>query len=546
MVSCQCNATIEWDDQALSAVCSSCGALQDSSQSLLVSQDVYTPPTSTTLKAVRTNWALAGQGKDARNRKNEYLMGQLINSLALSLNAPGLSPRAIHLFRQAMSTGLLWGRQAKRAAAVSVALALREANRPHHLHDIASLLNEPFPTLSRAYLSIASQLETTTKSADPSIYISTLHSYLDSMLQDSTASFVQQLRALDFRSVLKTAYSLCTVLTPVSGDISQAAAPMACAIFLLALESEARRSLQNVGDLAAHLGAKFHIAKATVMSRYKIFQDQIVSWIEQVPWLDKYRSTGGRAKVSRRTIVARGLKDAVTFQEHRSTSDHPDSEDGARPEKWRGRKKQKTKHGSQLQSAAEFLLNPNSSSLNDFPFQSACLLKVAPSILSTPHDSVDMQAPTRLQRLAQERGGSDVMQISDEELFTQGELDALFRTTDEIEAIRPILTVDGGNTVGLDLLQQSSNPKSRHLGKTTRTRDRDSHRINSSAFEQFMASSIEQGERDDDPFFGVQLMEADNDIEYDDDSDLDSQNSDAQEPQGDSGIVVDEWRPLSP
>jgi len=55
------------------------------------------------------------------------------------------------------------------------------------------------------------------------------------------------------------------------------------------------------------------------MSRYKLVQDQVASWIEHVPWLDKYTSKGGRAKVSKRTIVARGLKDAVELQRSRST-----------------------------------------------------------------------------------------------------------------------------------------------------------------------------------------------------------------------------------
>lgn len=397
------------------------------------------------------------------------------------------------------------------------------------------MLNEPFSALSRAFLRISSLLQFTFSPSDPSIYISSLQSQLHALLQDSavlSASLLEQLRPLDFRSVVNTAYSLCAALTRTEGHMSRAAPSNACAIFLLASESEARCSLHNVGDLALYLGAKYSLSKGTVMSRYKLIQDQVASWIEQVPWLDKYTSKGGRAKVSKRTIVARGLKDALEFRRSRST----DSE--AQP----ARKKRKLDHDRQ--TVAAFLLNP----MADIPF--AALQTTAPNILSSS-DSVGTQTLTRLQQLARERGGSDVTHIPDDELFAEGELEALLRTSDEVEVIRPLLSSQGESTT-----EKRSSRDKKPPGNKRKAKQRLS-RVNTSAFEQFMGTNIEQGVEDDDPFWGLQLMEADSenyqldlgDEDAASDSDADSQNPvapNSTSSQTESEIIVERWKPLSP
>ena len=544
-MSCACAAAPRWDDSAAARVCPACASVLDPGIVLVDTNDTPGRP----FAVPKPSWH---HDKDARNKKNEvtfspnfiaqahlssqYVISQLIKSITASLSLPGLAPRAIHIFTQARSAGIRWGRQAKRAAAASVGLALREANHPHHLHDIAVLLNESFSALSRAFLRISSLLEFTFSPSDPSIYISSLQSQLQTLLQDSavlSASVLEQLRPLDFRSVVNTAYSLCAALTRTEGDVSRAAPSTACAIFLLALESEIRCSLHNAGDLALYLGAKYNISKGTVMSRYKIIQDQVASWIEQVPWLDKYASTGGRAKVSKRTVVARGLKDALEFRKSQST-------DG---ETQPTRKKRKLDHDRQ--KVATFLVNP----MADIPF--SALQTTAPNILSSSSDSVGTLPLTRLQRLAQERGGSDVAHIPDDELFAEGELEAILRTSDEIQVIKPLLSFEGESTT------ENRPPRDKKsLGSKRKAKQR-LNRVNTSAFEQFMGSNIEPGVADDDPFWGLQLMEADSeshqldlgDEEADSDSDVDSQNPIAQTStcsQTESEIIVEQWKPLSP
>jgi transcription factor IIIB 90 kDa subunit len=83
MSSCaECGGNTSWDEHVCSTICTSCGTLQDPSQSLLASHidqhdnsarqydDTLWCP-STTLKSIRAaGWNLTGQGKEARDSKN--------------------------------------------------------------------------------------------------------------------------------------------------------------------------------------------------------------------------------------------------------------------------------------------------------------------------------------------------------------------------------------------------------------------------------------------------------------------------------------------
>ncbi len=76
-----CGATTEWDQELGSAICLQCGTLADPTQSVFTSQYDYVDtsareysawsnvPGGSTLRG-RNGWALAGQGKEARDRKN--------------------------------------------------------------------------------------------------------------------------------------------------------------------------------------------------------------------------------------------------------------------------------------------------------------------------------------------------------------------------------------------------------------------------------------------------------------------------------------------
>ncbi|KAG5728289.1 hypothetical protein E4T56_gene19204 [Termitomyces sp. T112] len=333
----ECGAHTEWNDDAGSAICTSCGTLADPSQTILTDSSCYNLPSDpwqpVILKSIRTQGhSLSGQSQEARDAKNHYAMSQFISSLATSINASGLSPRATLLFTQAMTAGKFrWGRKAKLVAGASLVLALREYRRPDSLDDIAYLLNVQCPILVRTLASIISLLNLSLIPADPTIHIPHLLAHLTCLLALDPnltvrlpESLISQLKGVSLRAASNTATSLCSLLARLGPDHllnSLPSPPTAIAIFLISLEAELRSPLSQLGELVQALGASCHkTSRSVVMARYKLVQDEISTWIEQVPWLGKYKqqlATNGknRAKSGKRLIVARGVADVIQFQD---------------------------------------------------------------------------------------------------------------------------------------------------------------------------------------------------------------------------------------
>ena len=256
-------------------------------------------------------------------------MVEFVNSLASSINASSLSPRATILFNQAMATGRYrWGRKSKLVAGACLSLALREYNRPDALYDVAYLLGESFPTLVRTLSSITTALGLSFTASDPRAYFPNFQAHLSSLLQHAPrqsesdvtlpTSLIAQLMPLSLHTAVTTATSLATLFARFGPDHFINGLPVpatACAMFLLALEAELRAPLERLSDLAACLGPLCHAMRSILMARYKLVQEEVLVLIEYVPWLDKYQSKNGRAKVGKRAIVAKGLKDVLLFQE---------------------------------------------------------------------------------------------------------------------------------------------------------------------------------------------------------------------------------------
>lgn len=483
-------------------------------------------------------------------------MAEFIKSLAVSMNAAGLSPRATALFKQAMTVQpFRWGRKAKIIGGVCLAVALRESHRPISLDDIAFLLDEPAPRLKRTFLSLISLLKLNVSTLDPSVHISTLHSYLTSELQGQQdtilpSSLVQLLEPLSLRAVSATANSLCTLLARLSSNaLHLPTPPTACAIFMLALEAENRATFKNLSELGQILGSRVHAGKGVVMSRYKTIQDEVHNWIEAVAWLEKFSAKDGRAKVSKRLVVARGLKDVVQFQEEiwqeikrpKLTLDLSDDEESQlsasrsaspaltssetlkRESCIRTRKRQKTRHF--LQGASQFLLDPLSSPipfsntspyLRDMPGPNdgsfTIDLPLTSFLLMAPSSSlVTKRPPTRLQKLAILRGGAD--EILDNELFDEGELEGMLRSEDQIDGLRQVL--------GWDVNGSGSDPEAeQYVGNTVKSRrtgnkreggskkDGESRksRVNMEALAQFLQEDKGNDEdNDNDAMLGLEL-----------------------------------------
>ncbi|CDO74882.1 hypothetical protein BN946_scf185004.g32 [Trametes cinnabarina] len=524
----ECGATTEWDADLGSAICLQCGTLADPTQSVFTSQWDYVDtstreaapwsniPGGSTLRG-RNGRVLAGQDKEARDRRNTISMHEYIRGIAGRLSNPGVASRAQGIFDQAMARGQYrWGRRAKLTAGAALAIALREAHKSDSIRDIAYLLEERPVAVSRAFSAVVELLGLKLSTADPTAHFSVLQAYLASLVGGTQvettfpALLAKVLPSLLARMsvVLRTANSLSVLLERTHALAHLPSPPTACALLILALEAEHGSSLPHAGVLAQSLGARVGAGKGVVMQRYKLIYDLVEEWIRDVPWLDaherkraKGRDGGGRSKVAKRVVVARGLKDVVQFQEEiwrKKVQDAGilplvlDVEEGEGQDEeveWAGSeaagssgvpqapsgssaerstlgksKRAKSRHPKPIADASQFLLNPLSSASSAIP--SAALAPAHPllavqgnSRVASGQGSPNLlthlltadasslahafrEAPSRLQLLAAARGGADDAHIADDELFAEDELEGMLRAPAEIEAVRTAMGWD--------------------------------------------------------------------------------------------------------
>ncbi|KDQ59544.1 hypothetical protein JAAARDRAFT_33124 [Jaapia argillacea MUCL 33604] len=457
------------------------------------------------------------------------------------MSHPGFAPRALTIFDQAKAKDpkFRWGRQAKLLAGVSLAVAFREANQADSLRDIAYLLNEPYPALTRKFTSLARSLNISITAADPSQHLPALQSHLIYLIRPptrpSTPEIPQTLVDIvspihpQIPSVIRTSSSICSLLFSSSSftasHLSPATAPLlylptaptATAILLLAIESALQRSLPNITSLAGALGSRLGVGKGVIMQRYHVLLEALVVAAEGLPWLDNGEKPGkghakgktkegGKTKATKRTLVARGLKDVLQFweeiwgkvaeekekpvldlecgSEEGETNDDEQSEasfssisvGGSESGTLKGlgpkrpspscdvgpSVKKRKRVPKALEHASQFLLNPLS--VPPMPrTPSGPQPASSPSDLSSaisPQPSHDLpfhllttmspsltQAPTRLQLLVAQRGGE--VEIGDEDLFEEGELEGFVRGEEEIEALRRTMSFESDTVLNV-------------------------------------------------------------------------------------------------
>ena len=417
--------------------------------------------------------------------------------------------------------GYRWGRKANLIAGASIAIALRESNKSASLRDIAFLLDDSHLSLSRAFQSVVSLLNFSLAPTDPSVHLPALQTHLLSLIHSDSTSFPADLcttlSSLSLPAAVRTATSIAGIITahqPTLAITRLPTPPTACALLILALEAESRAPLSHVSELARVLAARFGVASGVVSSRYKSLYDTIEEWIREVPWLDQFsqsKSRGARPKLSKRAVVAKGVKDIIRVKEEiwknyiqarheislvmdpdlgeNTSGNVPSHREGDDLQCTResestsssavASKRRKTTHGS-LYEAYRLLLNPLSSSATLSPLLHAGTtasagdhdidISLATDLLTRPsfatveeeQDRQQKVTQTRLQLLAASRGGTAPSDISDDELFELGELEGLLRSDAEREALAPLFELNWGSLVqdrAQDDLAESSVPK---------------------------------------------------------------------------------------
>jgi len=239
-------------------------------------------------------------------------------------------------------------------------------------------------------------------------------------------------------------------------------------------------------------------------------------------------------------------------------------------------KKRKTRHNRSVESASHFLLNPSNPPITPSkPTEDNQLLS---HLLSSDTSSLThtfIHPPTRLQLLCVARpGGSDA--IADEELFEEGELEAVFRTEEEVNVLVRLVDWDKVEEERRlnKALRVSRNPPTKPKRGTSQeglTPQLGTGRINMDAFKRLMdpASDLDNfvvgcGEVDEERLPGDPENEAEEEYQHHWLSDLPTHilDTDSKPPtplpptrspltQDSNGRLVgieeeEDWRPMSP
>lgn len=417
-------------------------------------------------------------------------MRQYTVALASRIGHSALGTRTLFLSESAMQKGKFrYGRKARLVAGAALAIALRENQKGETMRDIAAsliigtivrfcisdvciqyLLDESPVALARVFTSLIALLGVKLSSVDPSWHLPVLQRHLIELRDERSPplpqNLIKVLQSIHLPSALRTAYSLSELISRAGILSNMPSPPTACAVYILALESEFLSSLPQLGGLARFFGIRFGVKEGVVMRRYKVVYEEVADWIADVPWLSQSDGTqgGSRSKLGKRASLARCLKDVIVFRERKwktqlesskplcapgeddvvpvssseiSSNNQVDLERGdeailshERPQASRASKRRKTHH---LNDVATFLLSPlDAGTSSTKKIDIAASLRTASHILASESPFID-KPPTRLQQLAIERGADD---IADEELFDDGELESFLRTADERTILR--------------------------------------------------------------------------------------------------------------
>jgi transcription factor IIIB 90 kDa subunit len=301
-------------------------------------------------------------------------------------------------------------------------------------------------------------------------------------------ALISMLQPLPPVPVLRLASSLAIILSHLDGFSSAgpSACPTACALFIMALEGQAASSLPSYTILAQELGVKAGARRDLVIERYRDVSKILEQWMAEVPWLSNAdhpdnKLGSRRRKISRRDVIASGIRDVVQFREDIMRTQK--SRETTTPITVALEVGEEDDSGGSLDSLTRSGLKRKRSDDPDFSCSTASLrlIRRCPSrrsmdrmdlaslsLLSPSHPfSLDFPSPemsedpqadtlqnqiltastspadvtlTRLQQLAVSRGGEN--EIRDDELFEQDELESFLRSENEVIQLRGLFGWD--------------------------------------------------------------------------------------------------------
>ena len=325
-------------------------------------------------------------------------------------------------------------------------------------------MDESSVALAHVFTTVVALLKVKLTSLDHSWFLPALQKHALHILAEPDSSLpsnlINILKSIHLTSALRIAYSLSELVSRSGILVNLPSPPTACAIYILALEGELSTSLPHCGELADRLGLRFGVRKGVVMRRYRTIYDQVERWAIDIPWISRSAEVASgktsSSKIAKRVLVARCLKDAVQFREGLwksrlavsepvrfsvddlesvsssglSQSSKVDPQGTTEASSNRRTKKRKMRH---IADASQFLVSPvppNNGAKCTRPGMIPPL-DVVSHMLAADSSSFK-HTPTRLDLLLSEKS---VDEITDDQLFSDGELESYMRSENEREAL---------------------------------------------------------------------------------------------------------------
>jgi transcription factor IIIB subunit 2 len=195
------------------------------------------------------------------------------------------------------------------------------------------------------------------------------------------------------------------------------------------MEGVLRSELPDLGNIAQSLGSKWGFSQKSVQNRYRCIQDVLLSEIDKTPGL-------GGDKRGKRKKVCRNMKEALQYRDliadeapSKRCLEDVDSVEAPPVPKKRALKRS-------VAAAREFVLNPFvnpiASTSGSYRRTPSHVPPLSQTLMAHPDNAPPL---TRLQALSLERGGSTEEEVSDSELFAEGELDEMLRTPEQMKVM---------------------------------------------------------------------------------------------------------------
>ncbi|KAG9100651.1 hypothetical protein FS749_013887 [Ceratobasidium sp. UAMH 11750] len=387
------------------------------------------------------------------------------------MRQPGCTERAQYILTQAMRKGKFrWGTSAERVAGASICVALREAGKAETVREVAVHIQCREDQLARVYRHLTSLLNIKFEPLDPALLVPSIWNYTQSCLTSpplpgspfpsELASFLNEL-APRTQSILNLALQLSNLILGIALTQGRQPPLVACALLIVSLSGEAGKPVPKSAVLFSTLSARFGGTHRGITDRVREIERVIEDWRLELPWM---QSDIPLNKRKRTTKIARWIKDVVSFKDDLWSKqidavDHalysPSTDDASNDEtddntsctgstSATGSKRSDTQASSTTSSKRRYLdagyydsgrprayvVEPSKKGAGHTKALASLLNPDAMMSIST-----SIANPSVLNEL--ERLGAP-KHIRDEDLFEDGELEGLIRTTPEVEALRSL------------------------------------------------------------------------------------------------------------